>query len=81
MNGKRVKARHGAWHHVALSLELGGGGNKKIRVTITNGEGLNESFVVPFRHPEFSSLTWFGISVGGESRAVTYVDSVELRVE
>lgn len=81
VNGRRVKARNGAWHYVALSLELGGGRNKKISVTITNGEGLNESFVVPLRHPEFNTLTWFGISAGGESRAVTYMDNIELRVE
>jgi len=81
VNGKRIKARNGVWHHVALSFELGDGGNKRISVTITNGKGLNESFVVPFRHLEFSSPTWFGISAGSESRAVTYVDNVELRVE
>ena len=81
VNGKHIQARNGAWHHVALSFELGVGNNQRLSVVVTNDEGLNESFVIPFRDREFSSLTWFGISAGGESRAVTYVDNVELRVE
>jgi len=81
VNGKRVKARNGVWHHVALSFELGDGGKKRINATITNSGGLNESRVVPFRDREFSTLTWLGISAGGELRGVVYVDNIELRVE
>jgi outer membrane protein assembly factor BamB len=81
VNGKRIPARNGMWHHVVVSFELGSGGNKRISVVITNEEGLNESLVVPFRDREFSTLTWLGISAGGESRSVTYLDNVELRVE
>jgi len=81
VNGKRVKARNGLWHHVVLSFELGNGGKKRVNVTVTNGEGMNVSRVVPFRDQEFSTLTWLGISAGGESRGVAYVDNIELKVE
>jgi len=81
VNGRKVKAPIGAWHHVSVSFELGGAGSRKSRATIRTAAGATESFEVPFEGTDFYTLTWLGFSAGGDAAATTYVDNVILKVE
>ena len=81
VNSKQVKAPNGKWHHVKISFELGSGTGRKVKALVKPAGGRAESFEVPLENPEFSTLTWLGISAGEQSRAVMYIDNVVLRVD
>ncbi|MBL7077565.1 MAG: PQQ-binding-like beta-propeller repeat protein [Kiritimatiellae bacterium] len=81
VNGKKVKAPIGDWHHVSVAFELGGEGSGKAKATFKTPAGVSESFDVPFEGSDFYELNWFGFSAMGESRGVVYVDNIALSVK
>jgi len=79
VNRKKVEAANGVWHHVEVSFPLGDVSDK-LKASIKTAEGTRESLVVPLHQGGFDTLTWMGIAAVGNSRAVMYVDNIELGV-
>jgi hypothetical protein len=73
----------GKWLHLEIQFDLGQPGQpapaKSYRLLIAvAGEQPQVFNAVPYLHPEFSQLTWFGFSSGGKLGSVFYVDNVRL---
>jgi outer membrane protein assembly factor BamB len=81
VQGKKVAAPRGAWHHVELSFRQGLPGERVVNATITTADGRKHSFKRPFVHPEFVGLSWLGFSAGGNEASTTYVDNVSVKLE
>ncbi|MBI5817858.1 MAG: right-handed parallel beta-helix repeat-containing protein [Verrucomicrobia bacterium] len=70
----------GKWIHLDIQVDLAAQsktGSYRLAVTVT-GEKEQVFESVPYLHPEFSQLTWFGFSSAGKPGAVFYVDNIRL---
>jgi hypothetical protein len=73
----------GKWLHLEIQVDLGQPGQpapaKSYRLLVAAAGQRPQVFeAVPYLHPEFSQLTWFGFSSGGKLGSVFYVDDVRL---
>ena len=74
----------GQWIHLDIQLDLGQPGQAaapksyRLAVTFAGKEQVFDS--LPYQHPEFSRLTWFGFSSVGKPGSVFYVDNVRLEL-
>ncbi len=77
----------GKWLHIQIQLNLGPAGGaatapKTYRLTLTAAGGSPQVFeAIPFAHPQFSQLTWFGFSSVGKPGSQFFVDNVRLEGE
>ena len=69
----------GKWIHLDIQFNLFNSAPRSYRLAVTVGGGKEQVFEsVPYLHPEFSQLTWFGFSSSGKPGAVFYVDGIRL---
>ncbi len=81
--GKELKKTPlGTWLHVEVQLDLGGEGRPAAtayRLSLTPAGQPEQAFEgVPYLHPDFSRLTWLGISSSGQPGTSFHVDNVRL---
>jgi hypothetical protein len=67
------------WIHLDLQLNLSSSESRSFRLVVTVAGKKEQVFEnLPYLHPEFSQLTWFGFSSDGKPDAVFYVDNLRL---
>ncbi len=67
----------GVWAHVDLAFTLGPGAPRTYRLTLTVPGRDPVRLELPYAHPEFERLTWFGVSSLGTASSAFYLDNLK----